>query len=198
MKTSILFALLPLLFITSSAQKPKWFAVSVTNTNSAVPFNKLVGLVTGVYHPGFEIGYGSNWKTKKKHDWYHELRLGYFYHRFVQHAVPVYANVGYRYKFSKSFIVETSLGAGYLHSIPATAKLKLNNNGEYTNNKGVGRMQAIAAYNIGIGYTINVKKAKPLTIFTAYQQSLQFPFIHSYVPLLPYNTLKVGVRLAIK
>jgi hypothetical protein len=164
MKRTALLALLLLIFITASAQKPMFFAVTATNNNTAMPFNKFSRLITGVYHPGLEIAYGVDWKTRKKHDWYQDFRLGYFYHRFVQHGIPIYTQLGYRYKFSEHFRVSSSLGAGYMHSIPATAVLKRNEQGEYSNSKGIGRGQAIANFTVGAHYQLSPQKARPITL----------------------------------
>ncbi len=181
-----------------SAQKNKQISFAVMNTNSAMPFSKFGSLVTGVVHPGIEAGYGFNWKTKKKHDWYQEIKLAYFYHRFVQQAIPAYTDFGYRYKFSKKITAQFALGAGYLHSIPATAKLKLGSDGEYKNDKDIGRSQTMVAVNTGLAYCINPSAKKPVKIFTTYQQMIQMPFVKAYVPLLPYNSLLVGISMPLQ
>jgi len=186
------------LFINVTAQHNKQIGVAITNSNSAFPFSKFGGLFQAPFHPGAEFSYGFNWKTKAKHDWYQQIMLGYFYHRFVQHGITLYTNAGYRYKFSSRLFAEASLGAGYLHSIPATAKLKLDDNGDYNNNKGIGRMQAMMVFNIGCGYNINPSAKRPVTLFANYQQRIQTPFVKSYVPLLPYNSLMIGARISMK
>ena len=168
------------------------------NTGTANPFSQFGGLVTSIQQPGVEAGYAFNWKTKAKHDWYQELKLSYFYHRFVQHAIPVYTNFGYRYKFSQKWSAQAAIGAGYMHSIPATAQLKLQSNGTYKNDKGLGRMQGIAVINISAAHVFNPGTNRPLKLFITYQQMLQTPFINAYVPLLPYNSLLVGAGVPLK
>src|SRR5690349_3620916 len=143
MRRAYMIAIVLLLSVTASSQK-KYVSLAGFTTQSAMPFGKFAGLFTDQFHPGIEAGYGINISEKEKHDWFIEFKIACFYHRFVQTGIPFYANLGYRYKFSKRLSAETSLGAGYMHSIPATAKLKLNDDGVYVNNKGVGRMQAMA------------------------------------------------------
>ncbi len=194
-----IFYLLMLLYsLQGTAQTNKQISVAFMNAATANPFSQFGKLITRVQHPGVELGYSFNWKTKTKHDWYQEIKLAYFYHRFVQHAVPLYTDFGYRYKFSNTMIVQAAIGAGYMHSIPATAQLKLQNNGEYKNGKGIGRIQGIAIVNIGAAYIFNPSVARPFKIFITYQQMLQTPFIKSYVPLLPYNSLLMGVSVPLK
>ena len=189
--------LLSLLFITTfaSAQKKKEISIAFVNAASAYPFSQFGSLVTNVQQPGIELGYGFNWKTKNKHDWYQEIKFGWLYHRFVQNAFSLYTDVGYRYKFSPHWIAQAAIGAGYLHSVPATAKLKLDDNGEYKNDKGIGRAQAMAVLNFGAGYIIHPSGKKPLKIFITYQQFLQTPFVNAYVPILPYNSLLIGCSM---
>jgi len=195
MKTIFYILILVILVNKSSAQKNKQLSIAFVNTGTAYPFSQFGKLIIRLQHPGVEIGYSFNWKTKSKHDWYQEIKLGYFYHRFVQHAILLYTDIGYRYKLSQKWTAQVALGAGYLHSIPATAKLKLGANGEYKNNKGIGRMQALATVNFGIGYTLHPSGKTPLKLFTTYQQLLQMPFVKAYVPILPYNSLMIGLSI---
>ena len=181
--------------VMASGQTKKEISIAVVNAASAYPFSQFGNLVTEIEHPGLELGYGFNWKTKARHDWYQEIKLSYVYHRFVQNIFLLYSDVGYRYKFSPHWTGQMAIGAGYLHSIAATAKLKLDNNGEYKNNKGIGRAQAMAVVNFSAGYIINPSGKRPLKIFTTYQQFLQTPFVKAYVPVLPYNSLLLGISI---
>jgi len=195
MKRLIFLAFVKVLCIQANAQKQtvNYISVAVLTTQNAKPFGKFAGLFQEVMHPGIQAAYGRNIAMARHHDWFAELHLGYFYHRYVQHGIPLYLNFGYRYKIADHFSIETSLGAGYMHSIPATAQLKLDENGDYVSGKGIGRMQAVAVFSLGIGYTINPQAAGPIKLFAAYQQMAQMPFVKSYVPILPYNTFLVGL-----
>lgn len=193
MKHLLTITVLLFLSTISAAQSKRYKSIALFNTQSEMPFGKLAGMFTENLHPGIEAGWGTNFSMRKKHDYFWELKASYFFHRFVQHGIPVYANIGYRYKFSSRFSASAELGGGYMHSIPATAKLKLNADGEYENNRGIGRMQAIGTFGIGTGYIINPQDAKPIRLFITYQQRLQMPFVKSYVPLLPYNSFMIGI-----
>jgi hypothetical protein len=182
----------------SVSGQDRYVSLAAFNTQTAIPLGKFAGLFTDQFHPGVEAGYGKNFFSKEKHEWFIELKIACFYHRFVQAGIPLYINFGYRYKIADRFSVETSIGLGYMHSIPATAKLKLNDDGVYVNNKGLGRMQAMATFGLGLGYTINPFAKKPVTAFTVYQQRIQMPFVRSYVPMLPYNSFILGIKKPIK
>lgn len=182
----------------SQAQNERYISVAVYNTQNAMPFGKFTGLFSEILHPGIEFGYGKIFSRKQQHEWYGDIKLSYFYHRFVQHGIPLYANIGYRHRIYKQLSAETSLGLGYMHSIPATGKYKLNEDGEYENNKGVGRMQATANFSIGLNYSLKDVHGSPTRVFTNYQQRVQMPFVRSYVPLLPYNTFLIGLSKPLK
>jgi hypothetical protein len=171
----------------------KFISVAVLNTQTDLPFSKFTGMFYKAFHPGIEFSYGKNFKVKPRHDWYYDFRLAYFYHRFVQHGIPVYSNMGYRYKFKSPFSLSAEAGAGYLHSIPATAKLRLNENGDYVNDKGIGRVQVNVCFGIGAGYLLRPSSPSSLKLFINYQQRLQLPFVRSYVPILPYNSFLIGL-----
>jgi hypothetical protein len=197
MKQKLIITIALLVSINVMAQN-KYISVAAFNTQTAMPFGKFIGSFTDQFHPGIEATWGKNFSIKKKHDWFWDIRAAWFFHRFVQHGIPLYSNIGYRYKFNKRFSADVAIGGGYMQSIPATAKLKLNSNGEYVNNKGVGRVQAIAAFGIGAGYTIHPSTSKPMKIFINYQQRIQMPFVKSYVPLLPYNSFMIGISCPLK
>ncbi len=197
---NVLFILFLMTTTAGAAQNRsgKSFSFYITNNHTAYPFASFSKLFVGQVHPGFEAGYEFNWKSKAKHDWFQTFKAGYFYHRFVQHGIPLYTQSGYRYKFGEHFRASSSLGVGYMHSLPATAVLKRNEQGEYSNGKGIGRGQAIANFTIGAHYQLNLQKARPVTLSLQYQQRLQTPFIKSYVPLLPYNSMQIGASIPLK
>jgi hypothetical protein len=181
-----------------SQARQTFASAAVTNQHSAYPFSTFKNLFTKEFNPGIEFGYGFNWKTRARHDWYQDFKAGYFYHRFVQHAIPLYTQLGYRYKFSIPLRLTAAFGAGYLHSVPAAAVLELQEDGTYKNAKGIGRGQVLLNFTTGVQYVVNRNSTKPATVFLNYQQQLQAPFIKSYVPLLPYNSLAIGLSVPLK
>jgi hypothetical protein len=184
--------------LSATAQHSTYVSSSVYNTQNAMPFGKFSGLFEGVLHPGMELGYGKDVWRRAKSFGFLELKFGLFYHRYVQYGIPLYLDFGYNHAIADGVSIKTSVGAGYMHSIPAADKFKLNSNGEYKNNKGIGRMQAIATFGLGLEYRLKSTASGPVVIFTNYQQRIQFPFVKSYVPLLPYNSFMIGMHLPVK
>jgi len=172
-------------------------SVAFTNSQSAMPFGSFHKLFTGKHHPGFEVSTGFDWKVKNKHDWIQSFSLGYSYHRWVQHSIVLYTELGYRYKLPGGFSAEARLGGGYMRAIIATEAFSDGvEDGKQYSKIVSGRSQGIASLSFGI----NKKIQKPLgcTFFLQYQQRIQTPFIQSYVPLLPYNIIKFGVSIPLK
>ncbi len=192
----VLTAALFLVTVIAHGQNKKYTGLSFLTTHSALPFSKFGGLFSETIHPGFEFTYGKNFSMKPKHDWFLEYKFSYFFHRFVQHGLPLYMDLGYRYHISKKFSVETSFGAGIMKSIPATQVFSQQIEG-YKKEKGKSRWQLIGTYNIGLGYTINPGSKLPYRLFTSYQQRIQYAFVKSYVPLLPYNSMMLGISKTI-
>jgi len=171
--------------------------LAFTNSQSAMPFGTFCKLFTGNYHPGVEISTGFDWKIKNKHDWIQTFNLGYSYHRWVQHSIVLYTELGYRYKFPAGFSAETRLGCGYMRAILATEAFSDGvEEGKQYSKITSGRSQGIAS----LSFAINKKIKKPFgcMLFLHYQQRIQTPFIQSYVPLLPYNIIKTGVTIPFK
>ncbi|MCU0396194.1 MAG: hypothetical protein MUF29_09810, partial [Chitinophagaceae bacterium] len=140
---------------------PDHYSIAFTNNHSAYPFSSFAGLVTGEWHPGVELGTGLNWWERKKHDWYQEIKLAYFYHQFIQHGIPLYTNFGYRYKFTPKWNAQAGLGAGLLFSIPDHQRYKLNSEGNYEKQGGV-RLQGMFVFNLGTSYRIAAGSKHPL------------------------------------
>ena len=199
-KQQILWVLLSIISSVCFAQVPpgpknrKLNEISITFSNSqpAMPFGKFSTLFTGNQHPGIEFSTGFNWKTKPKHDWTQTFNLGYSYHRWVQHSLVLYTETGYRYKLPAGFSIDGKLGLGYMRSIVATETFSDGmEDGKQYSKITSGRSQTVASLSFGVS-----KKINPPTgcrVFLYYQQRIQTPFIHSYVPLLPYSIVKAGI-----
>jgi len=172
-------------------------SLAFTNSQSAMPFGSFSKLFTGNYHPGFEASTGLFWKIKRKHDWLQSFSLGYSYHRWVQHSIVIYTELGYRYKLPAGFSVEARLGGGYMRAIVATEVFSDGvEDGKQYSKITSGRSQGIASLSFGINK--KMEKLFGSMLFLHYQQRIQTPFIQSYVPLLPYNIIKIGVAVPLR
>lgn len=192
----LLFSCSFLTALSQHSKKEKYLVLAITNAHTAKPFGSFTGLFTKEFHPGFESGLGINWKSKKKHDWFQELRFGYFYHRWVQHSFALYTELGYRHRLPLNVEVEGRLGGGYARVIVANQVFSdgYDKNRQYTKITS-GRNQAIITTSFAISKTV-IKDGNTKAFFQ-YQQRLQTPFVQSYIPLLPYNMAMLGIRHSI-
>jgi hypothetical protein len=194
---SIMKIFLALLFITltlqpvctSGQKKINQLTLETGNAVTAFPFTGAPQLFYTNYHPFTTLGARLEWKEKGKHAWEQSFNLGYIYHRFVQHSIPLFTETIYRYDFNKLFSLRAHLGAGYLHSIPGTERFELNDKGEYEKIRNLGRAQACVKFSISAAYAIN----QDIQLTLNYGVLGQLPFVKSYVPLLPYNTIQLGI-----
>ena len=176
---------------TNGNSKSKYLKFSVSNSHTARPFGSFTSLLYRDFHPGAEIGFESTSKNKNRRVWFYEARLGYMFHQWVQHNVALFANVGYRHELLPSWFGEVKLGGGYQHSISNSKVYEISADG-LRKKRNLGRSQAIANFSIALS-----KKLLPASdnyLFLEYRQQVQTPFIKEYVPVLPYNTMLVGVK----
>lgn len=174
---------------TSAQRKITQFTLETGNAVTAMPFVGAPQLFYTNYHPFTTIGARLVWKEKGNHAWEQSFNLGYIYHRFVQHSIPLFTETIYRYDFNKSFCMRAHLGVGYLHSIPATDRFELNDQGTYEKIRNLGRAQVAVKFSISAAYSLS----QDLQLTLNYGVLGQLPFVKSYVPLLPYNTIQLGI-----
>lgn len=175
------------------APNKHYFRFAVSNSHTAKPLGSFLSLMYKEVHPGVEISRGKILQKKRNHQWLTELTLAYLYHRWVQHNLSLSVNGGYRRQFGNNWGATAKLGAGYQLSMPTGKVYSITDNG--LEEKGhIVRSQLIAAISVGADKKISKRGLK---VFIDYQQKVQAPFINEYVPLLPYNTLLIGVSIPV-
>jgi hypothetical protein len=189
----LLLMLIPLAHLNGQpANHSRYFSMAFMNAHTAKPFGSFSKLFYQDFHPGIEGGYGIL-KNAKKHQLSAEVRVGYLYHRWVQHDIALSFNGGYHYKIS-SWSIGIKPGIGYQLSIPDSKVFNITDDGLVAKGNVV-RSQVIA--NLGFAVTKQITSGG-IKIDAEYQQRLQAPFIHEYVPILPYNILFIGVLVPVR
>lgn len=193
-----LFTLLIILPSLSKAQpdktNPHYLSFAVSNSHTAKPFGSFAGLFYKDLHPGVEAGYGTILKSQKKYELFVDVKLGYMFHRFVQHNISLSINGGYRYLVNSTWGVGAKLGIGYQASIPTDKVYSIEENG-LKDEGHILRSQFIS--NLGL-FTDKQINDKGMRVFMEYQQRIQTPFIREYVPLLPYNNILLGLSIPVR
>lgn len=208
-----LFGLLPAL-APAQSWKSKPFSVSVFNSATLLPPRSVAAVFNQPLHPGCAFGYEFGWKETIKDPkfqkvntfdmggrevytgkWFQNVSLGWFYHRYVDHALVITTEAGYR-KYLRKFSLEASLHAGYMHAFQLTDRAVRMPDGTWNYKKGGGRPQFVAGAGIGAGYDAgyhyNIRR-----IFIKYDFRMRMPFVKSYVTLLPYGILSVGIQFTL-
>lgn len=178
---------------TSKDKKQRYYKIAISNSHAAKPFGSFSSLFYKDFHPGLEIGYETILKDKNKNQWFLEMNLGYMFHRWVQHNISLYVDAGYRYAVTSSWSAQIKLGGGYQLSIPHSKVFIITESEGLTKKKNSGRSQVIGNLTLGISKALGPSSR----VFMEYQQKIQAPFIKEYVPLLPYNSLLLGVRVPV-
>ena len=189
MKIRIVFVLCLFAFNSFAQRKFDQLTFEAGNAVSAMPIIGAPQLFYTNYHPYFTIGSRLTWSEKGKHAWEQSVNIGYMYHRFVQHTIPLFTEIIYRYNFNENFSMNVHLGGGYLHSIPDAERFELNDQGEYEKITNLGRGQGMVRFAFSAGYSLS----DDLRLTLNYGVTGQMPFVKSYVPLLPYNTIQLGI-----
>lgn len=179
--------------ITNGSEVSPYFA-TVFNNGTFMPGKGLAGIFSKTIHPGVSIGRRFIYRNSARTALFQTARIGYFYHQFSQHAIQIYTELGYRYKIATKFYAEVTPTVGYLHAIPDVQQFKLEN-GKYVEVAKYGRPQLMASLGLSAGYNFHKSTSMPFGLFLQYQFWLQMPFVNKYVPMLPNNSLHLGVNL---
>jgi hypothetical protein len=182
--------------IMAQGWKEKPIAISAFNNATLFPPASVTAVFDQPLHAGLTASYEFGWKETGKYKWFQNASIGYFYHRYVDQAVLLYSQAGYRRYFGK-FSAEGSLHSGYMHSFLLTERAVKQSDGSYKAKQGWGKPQFIAGAGVGFGYNIgSVEKLRRL--FLNYDIRMQTPFVKSYVPVLPNGALSLGIQFIIK
>ncbi len=196
MKFKVLLICMLAAVFSSHATRPhqhtfNYISIAVNNYITAKPFNGFPKLFYSQFHPGLTVSSGFNWVNRARHSWSQAFKASVFHHRYIQTAITLYSEFGYRYK-SKNWGYTIAFGGGYLHMIPGTQQFKQDDNGDWHQVKLPSRPQGMLSLSLGIDRLIGKKNNR---VFVRYQNILQTPFIPGYVPLLPYNVFHLGLSV---
>lgn len=164
----------------------------LSNNNTSFPVLGYPQLFYSQLHPGIDLYH--EWKMNKseKSQLWYSFNLGGFYHRFIQTTVKLFPKIEYKYFVNDKIDLQIGLGAGYLHTFDNVKVMKLNSEGEYDVQSTLkGRPQFMFTLDMGFGY----KLKNDFQLVMLFRTIMHGPFIKNYVPLVPYNSLAVGLNI---
>jgi len=176
----------------------KSLSAFISNNVTSFPGTGYSQLFYSQLHPGIDVAKG--WKINKseKHQLWAVANAGLFYHRFVQTGLKIYPSIDYKFAACNRFSLNVGLGLGYMHSFEGYEVFKAKDGGGYETKKiFVGRPQFLAALNFGGAYKLKKESENSPSLVLQFRTNMQGPFVNSYVPVLPVNSLLLGVTVPI-
>ena len=151
------------------------------------------------FHPGMEFNYKQQLKNYTNSKFVFEAGLGGFYHRFFQTAVRLTGSVYYDHNVGKRFGLFAGLGGGYMHSFYQYSIFQLNEEGQYLKQPVLrGRAQFTVQLGLGVHYNLCQKAKHAMRLVFEYRPFVHGSFAKAYVPVVPYNSIHVGLLINIK
>ena len=166
----------------------------ISNNVTSFPVTGYPQLFYSQLHPGIDVAKG--WKINKseKHQIWAVANAGLFYHRFVQTGLKIYPSIDYKFVACKRLCLNIGLGLGYMHSFEGYEVFKAKEGGGYEAKKiFVGRPQFLGVLNFGCAYKLKKETENSPSLVLQFRTNMQGPFVNSYVPVLPVNSLLLGV-----
>ena len=195
MHSGLLFILLISTF--DSYSKFTSWEIRFSNNTTGVPFVTYDQLFYSNFHPGLDVGLNYKLNSNVKHQLLLNSDIGVFYHRYLQTALKVYPELEYKFVASPKWEFFGGINAGYMYSFENVAVLKLDDNGDYNKISSFnGRNQFMGGLKFGAGFKPSDKESG-VTYIVAFSSLVQGPFVKGYVPIVPYNSISIGVNFPI-
>ncbi len=199
MEKGYLLVILLLAGLPGRAQQQSWpLHASLFSNATLLPPGVLTRIFAGPLHPGVSVGTAYTYYRNGRHEFLQTVKAGYFYHRYVQQAVQLYTEAGYRFHTRSGLDLGTLIGGGYLHAIPATQTFEWNGQSGYARKVNSGQPRTMLSATLELGYTPPALIDAPVRFFLGYQCWFQFPFVAQYLPVLPHTALHVGVQFPLR
>lgn len=173
-------------------QKSIPIEITLTNTGTFLPGGGQLGIWSATLHPGLQIGTQITYAQFSKSKIYQTAKIGYFHHKYAQNAWQFLTEFGYQYQLNSGLFFSPKIGVGYLHSSPNLEVFTFDN-GNYQLQNYKGRHQLMGGITALIGYNFSPKMNIPLEAYLGYNFWVQSPFVNKYVPVLPNNSVQLGV-----
>jgi hypothetical protein len=194
-----IIVILAIIVIRTQSSYAQNLGVKISQNSTAYPITGAIGMFKAPLHPGLQLAYEIKLNKNEKSQLLNESNLGFFYHRFFQTAVFLNDVIKFNYAFKPQFSAFAGVGAGYLHSIYQYSIFKINDSGSYEEiNKLRGRSQFMGVFSLGVSYGFKHDNPDAIRATIEFGSFVHGTFAKSYVPLVPYNCLQVGLHLKLK
>jgi hypothetical protein len=175
-----------------------YYGIKISQNATSLPLVGVFKLFTLPLHPGITGVWNCRLNKNDKHQFRNEVNAGIFNHHLFQLGFQVTDIIMYNLTISKRLSAYTGMGGGYMHSFYKYDIFKLGEDGEYVHiNSWKGRPQFTGVFVLGTG--MGIKKSDPgkIRISLEMRSFVHGTFANSYVPIVPYNSLLLGVGFRI-
>lgn len=191
--------LLVVISLASASTQSTFVGLTLSNNTTGLPVITYPDLFYTQFHPGLEATYSKQLNKNAKNRLYINGNFGFYYHQFVQSLVRIYPTVSYERSISKSFNLGVGLGAGYGLSFEGDNAFVQQEDGTYRNKAfGGARSQYILGLELGMTYSFRKDKIQSPQLVVLFKSFMQGTYVKNYVPLLPLNSLNIGIRIPLQ
>lgn len=170
------------------------YGIHFSNNVVSLPVTGFPRIFDTKLHPGLDFTAGIPLKGSLKHQLHAEFDAGIYYHRFMQTGLRLHGSLDYRFFFKNSVSFDAGLILGYLHSFTWYDISKLNDEGQYEKIAGIkGRPQALGGLKLGVSVPVFASEEVDYMLHLQFRTYLQAPFAGAYIPIIPTNSLMIGV-----
>lgn len=165
-------------------------SVSLFNHASSLPGGNWAGAI----HPGLDVAVITHWKSREKTERSIYWHASYYYHRLVHHGILLYGEYNWQKRILGNLGFGLAGGAGYQHTFENHQIFSLNPSGKYERSTRAGKAHAHLSLAVKLKYTLAKSSIEP---FLQYRFRLITPFVKTYVPLLPAESIHIGTYFPI-
>ncbi len=177
----------------------KHIGLTLSNNTTGLPILAYPELFYSQFHPGIDAFYSLQLNNSENNKILLKANLGFYYHQFVQSLLRIYPTVNYERELNQKLSLGVGLGGGYGLSFEGKNAFVFKEDGTYENKGFFGaRSQFLIAFEIGAGYSLKANNENSPILICQFKSFMQGNYVKSYVPLLPLNSINIGIRLPIK
>jgi hypothetical protein len=170
------------------------FGIALSNNVVALPVTGMPATTFTQFHPGLDLFSGVQLNSHTKHQLWVHGNLGAYYHRFFQTGIRLHGSLDYRHAFLSGFSLDAGIMAGYMQSFTWYDVFTMNDDGVYEKISTFrGRPQFLGGFRIGASHPLMPERLNGFAIHLDLRTYLQAPFAGAYIPIIPTNTLMIGI-----
>jgi hypothetical protein len=170
------------------------YGLLLSNNVVSLPVTGFPAVFYTQWHPGVDGFVEFRLNKHAKHQLKSTMDAGVYYHRFFQTGLRLHGTIDYSRVMKNKLSLGAGFMAGYLHSFAWYDRFSVNDAGMYEKIPGLtGRPQLLGGFRLGIAMPISSSNPANYMLHLDFRTYLQAPFAGAYIPVIPTNTLMIGI-----